>query len=391
MKLEELFLGRERLVPVKGGKKLKVRQLPGTDIFIAPDGSFVMPRWSGVEEGKTPLQRHRKKWRPNELRYVVYSQGLPAALRSRQLALLQARVVSCPTYQTALTVFLEEARSAIISKEGADSQSFSPALRQKLQTFGFVFQRAQKTGVKEAMVKILFLYQDDKGGLNVGAMLARTVAITDRLRERLLGLYAWVRKYSAQRNALLAIEGEINEIIFRAASELEALGRDPKIIQGQGNRAVQKLIIDKLTTMSIKLEQVKLVQPFSRWMSFVIKDFDELLAALGQQDFVLARVLIERILFSIRLKSLQRSLGRILLRLGQDAIIKKLDWNNYAVWTTGLVVHLEYLVKQETMVGLREKVCRVAALALELAVEETETLRRFKVFKALIKRAYAIL
>lgn len=401
-RLEDLFLGRERVVTLVDGTKLKVRQLPGaSDIFVAPNGSIVMPRWSGKEEGKTPLKRRRKKWSPKELGYVVYSQGLPAALRSRQLALFQAQKISAPTYEQALAVFADEVREYIIINGTMDPQKISPDLRRKLQAFGFVFQRAQKLGVKEAMVKILFLYQDEKSGLNVGAMLVRTVAITDRLRERLLGMYGWVRKYLAQENSLSAIDQLVKDTINQAAKQLDYLWREIREFSGPGNRKTQKLIIDKLARLSLRLEPLKLIQPFSRWMAFVMEDFDEMTQAIKTKDkqgFVLACALTERILFSIRLKSIQRSLDRLLLRVGQDMVIKKFDWNHYAVWTAALAYNLSVLVGQETTVRLREKVCEAAywlllsaALEAEEAVKENNENRRLKAFKAALKRAYTIL
>jgi len=390
-RLEYLFLGRERVVPVIGGKKLKVRQMPGTDIFIAADGSFVLPRWQGKEEGQTPHQRAQKKWRPKELGYVVYSQGLSAALRSRQLALFQARTVSCPSYQMAWAVFAEEVRSGIIAEETMDPQKISSDLRHKLQAFGFVFQRARKTGVQEAMVKILFLYQDEAVGLNVGAMLARTVAITDRLRERLIGMYAWTRKYLAQESTLLMMETIVKETISQAAKQMEKLGYDSTMLQGVGDKKTQRLIADRLTTLSMRLEPLKFFQPFSRWMTFVMKDFDELFKAVAKQDFILVQALIERIRFSMSLKFIQRSLDRLLLRVGQDAIIKRLDWNNYEVWVMDLGGRLRNLAVKEERVGLREKVCRSAALALFAASLEANEERRLASFKAAVKRAYAVL
>lgn len=388
MKVEELLLGREREVAVAGGKKLRARQLPGTDIFVAPDGSFVMPRWSEVEVGTTPRQRARKKWRPEELGYVVYPQGLFSAARGRQLALLQARVVSCPTYQAALKVFLEEVRSAIISKEGADLQSLSPALRQKLQAFGYVFQRAQKIGTQEAMVKIRFLYQDEAGNLNVGAMLARTVAITDRLRERLLGMYSWTRKYQAQERALKMVQSMAQSTIDQAAKHMEALARGAAKFRG---RKAQQLISDRLATLSMSLEPLKLIQPFSRWMAFVMKDFNEMLAAVRGEDYVLARILLERVIFSVRLKKAQVSLDRLLLRVGQDAVIKRLAWNDYAAWTVNLAMQFQSCSAIEKNVGFREAVCQKAGRALYEASKEASTRRRLRHFKAAIKRAYAIL
>lgn len=391
MKLEELFLGKERLVPVKGGKKLKVRQLLGTDIFIAADGAFVLPRWQGKEEGETPHQRRGKKWSQKELGYIVYPQGLLSALRSRQLALFKAQVIGCPTYQAALVVFAEEVRKGIIIKCTMDPQKISPALRQKLQAFGFVFQRAQKTGVKEAMTKILFLYQDEERGLNVGAMLTRTVAITDRLRERLLGLYVWIRKYQAQERALLMMEAAIKKTIFKAAQQMEELGYDSAMLQGAGGKKAQRLIADRLTTLSMRLEPLKLVQPFSRWMAFVMKDFDELSKAAAKQDFILVQALTERIRFSMGLKAIQRSLDRLLLRVGQDTIIKRPDWNSYEVWTADLGERLCGLSLKEEKVGLRERVCSAAGQALREASQEAGTAHRLEPFKAAVKRAYAIL
>ncbi len=392
-RLEELFLGRERVVTVTGGRKLRVRQLPGTDIFIAADGSFVMPRWRGVVEGKTPYHRRQKRWTPKELRYVVYPQGLSVALRSRQLALFQAEKILWPTYQKALAVFAEEVRGLIITEKTVDPRNISGPLRRKLQTLGFVFQRAQKTGVKEAMVKILFLYQDESANLNVGAMLARTVAITDRLRERLLGLYAWIRKYQSQEKVLEMIQSSVHASISQAAKQMKDLSKDPVMIQGGGERNDwrRKLVADRLTTLALNLEPLSLLQPFSRWMTFVAKDFDEMLMGIKEQDYVLARALIERILFSIQLKRVQVSLDRLLLRVGQEAIIKKPAWNDYAAWTESLGVQLSSLIAQEAYVGLREKVCQQAGEALCEASEEASGKRRLSHFKAAVKRACVVL
>lgn len=390
-RLEDLFLGRERVVTLIDGSKLKVRQWPGTDFCIAPDGSFVMPRWQGKEEGETPHQRRQKKWRAKELKYVVYSQGLPAALRSRQLALFQAQVVSCPTYQAALSVFAEEVREGIIIKGTMDPQKISLALRHKLQAFGFVFQRAQKTGVKETMVKILFLYQDEAAGLNVGAMLARTVAITDRLRERLLDFYSWVRKYSAQEIVLRAIQSMVDGAIEEAVGQMKSLRRSSAMMRGSGDREAQRLIADQLTTMSMRLEPLKAIQPFSRWISFVMEDLKAASQAIKKQDFILVRAMVERILFSVELKKVQKSLDRLLLRLGQDSIVKRPAWNSYEVWAADLGGRLRDLTTKEEQVGLREKVCRSAALALFMAAEEADKMRRLKHFKEAVKRAYVLL
>ena len=391
MKTADFLFGRERILVVDG-QKIKVHQLPGsTEIFVDEKGGLILPRWRGAEEGETPHQRAQKKWRSKELGYVIYPQGLSSALRSRQLALSQAQQISLPTYKKALQIFEAEVRGTIIKQKTMDPQEISPALRKQLRQFGFVFQRAQKPGVKEAMVKILFLYHDEASGLNVGAMLARTVAITDRLRERLLGFYSWVRKYSAQEKVLLMIEIAVNEIIFQVASQMEQMGHNPAIIQGRVDRKTQKLIADQLTTISMRLEPLKAIQPFSSWMTFVMKDFDEMLSAIETQDFILVRALIERVIFSFNLKSIQGSLDRLLLRVGQDAIIKRLDWNNYEAWVVDLGGRLRDLSVKERRVGLREKVCRSAALALFAASLEANEERRLTPFEAAVKRAYVLL
>jgi len=389
MNLRVFFLGRERAISV-GGKKLKARQWPGSDIFVAEDGSFLLPRWRGVEEGETPYQRRQKKWSSKELTYIAYPQGLLSALRSRQLALFQARILG-PTYEQAMEVFKQEVRGVIIVEETMDPREISSELLHKLRQFGFVFLRARKPGVKEAMVKILFLFQDRATGLNVGAMLARTVAVTDRLRERLLGMYAWVREYSAQEKILYTLRAEVLEVIRQAEVQMSSLCRNPAIVRGGGSKKTQRLVIDRLTTLSMRIEPLRFIQPFSYWMAFVMEDFDELLQALETQDFVLARALIERILFSISLKNIQGSFDRLLLRIGQDAIIKRLSWNNYASWTASLAARMKSLVSEERRVNLRKKVCWEIGEALEEASQEASTRRRLVTFKTAVKRAYALL
>jgi hypothetical protein len=122
-----------------------------------------------------------------------------------------------------------------------------------------------------------------------------------------------------------------------------------------------------------------------------MEDFDELLQALKAQDFISARALIERILFSISLKNIQGSFDRLLLRVGQDAIIKRLSWNNYAVWTASLAAGMKSLVSEERRMGLKKKVCWEVGEILEEASQEASTKCRLAKFKVAVKRAYALL
>lgn len=389
MNLHDLLLGKERILVIKG-KKVPVRELE-RNIFIDREGHFILPRWKGVEMGQTPHQRKQKKWNQKELGYVVHLQGLSSALRSRQLALLQAEKNYLPTYQTALKIFTEEIRERIIKDKSVDLKKIPYSLRNQLLQFGFIFQRAQKAGVKEALVKILFLFQDKEAGLSVGAMLARTMAITDRFRERLIGIYSWVRKFSAQEKILHYVDFLIVRVIQSASEKTRILKKRIAVLEGYGGKREQKLVADQLKSLSLDLGPLQQVMPFSRWISFFLRDIDETLEAIEKEDFILARSILEKIIFSLKLRNIKKSLDRLLLRVGQDKIANILNWPNYEIWTKSLSGQLSMLIQQEKLVGLRDPVCQKTSDVLREAAIEAASLKRVGKFKERVKGAYSLL
>ncbi len=391
--IRDFFLGQPVVLRV-GRRKVQARRLPGTnDVFIGEGGEVMLPRWQSRDQAetlKTPLQRSRKKRDADkEKGWAIYPSGLPSALRGRKLALLRARRFNLPTLEKALRIFEGSVRANLFSAEPKlDSRRLPAGLRDHLRRFGFAFRRAKKPGVKEVLVQIWFLHRDYQGGLNVGAMLARNVAITDRLRESLAGLYAWSAKYSAQERVLQAFQEYIYALLREAERQLDLLHQSGRQISPAQKRAVA----DKLVMMAQDIKPLKAIQPFSRWAMFMFQDLQGAYRALRSENVILFQALIERLMFSLELKRRQQEIDSFLLWFGEGEILDQQDSRSkaYADWALRKAQEFQASTEKEEEVGLREEVCFIAGSFLAQAVGLADH-KKWPAFKRAVKEAHAVL
>jgi hypothetical protein len=388
------MLLRFRKKVLKVGKRLiEVNQLIGSDdIFIGPEGVIIISYWQPKEiKGKTPGQRKRAKWGKEEIHYKIYKQGLLSALRGMRTALFRAKIKDIPFYRQARSIINKSVRGAIIEKN-LSLKKLPKSVQRDLREIGFVLQRANKTETKEALTKLLFLYQDGKQGLSVGAMLARNTAIGDRLVERLEGLYSWNKKFSLREKILSIVFSQIKTLIDSFQKEINFLVHHEIFSKGKTTPLQRKIIVDKLVFSSREIGSLVGINPFWYWAEFVLMDLAEAIGEIKKSREGEAKKILARILLSVAIKKYQGEISRLLLRFDQEKITGKVkaNANFYIKKLDNLFFSFLSIEPQEKALGFKERVSDQVCSFLAIAKTGMEY-GDLKVFKEALKEAEAVL
>ncbi|MFH1657075.1 MAG: hypothetical protein ABH919_01290, partial [bacterium] len=247
-----------------------------------------------------------------------------------------------------------------------------------------------KPELKEANVKILFLCQDIKNRLNVGALLARATAITDRLRERLQGIYSWVGEYSGHIQFLGLMQQQADRLFEKIGRETKILSRHTFYSKGAIRTVQAKALIDKIVSLENLILNLKPLRPYGRWVEMMIVDFEEAIKAVRAEDYGLGRVLVAKIRLSIEVKRQQREIDKFLLALGQDAVLGRWCGDEYRRWLDNMISIFENLGKEEAKIIFREPVCALVVVFLFQARAMLAAKNFFTLTEA-IKQAYVLL
>lgn len=385
------FLGKSRIIKIKG-QETKVWRLRGTnDFFVDEQGRFISWRWQPKAEPKTtPFQRTQETWSPEDGEYVTYERGLASAWRARRLALFEAWKKRLPKIEQVLALIEEDTREQFFRASPLRPENLSPKLKEKLKEAGFIFLKAKKPELKEANIKILFLCQDIKNRLNVGALLARATAITDRLRERLQGIYSWVGEYSGHVQFLGLMQNQADRLFEKIGRETKILSRHAFYSKGAIGTVQAKALIDKIVSLENLILNLKPLRPYSRWSEMMISDFQEGTKAVKAKNCSLGRVLVARIRLSIEVKRQQREMDKFLLALEQDAILGRWREDEYRHWLDSMIGIFQKLGKEEAKVIFREPVCSLI-VAFLFQARGMLVAKSFTDLTEAIKQAYVLL
>lgn len=369
------------------GKRLPVRKAKGgQDIYLDELGRFILGRWQPKPEPKTtPLQRSRDPW-PAELKgYIVYPRGLASAWRSRQLAMFGAWKVRIPPLNEVSKLLQEEIRI-----ERSRREKLSPKIQAKLWKSGYLFVRAEKPELREAHKKIIFLYRDLQDAVNIGAALARTTAITDRLRERLEGIYGWLAVYSGQSGFLNVMQKSVDKIFDRMEHTLRAMQkhsffRDQFIAKSQmGN------LLAAVWLLEMEVENLKPFRPYRAWAKMMGLDLIAVSGAIKSREFATGKHFLQRILVSFQVKRQQRHMDKFLFELSKGQILNK--WKSiFDYWLERTILSFKWLQQEEEQAKFREPVCEKF---IDFVIEAKEALKNGASIAAIakpLKDAYFLL
>lgn len=361
-----MVLGKKRILLI-GGQKVEARLLVGSnDIYVSSRGEIIMPFWWPEEKkGETPGQRERAGWKAAERHWRVYS-GLNTALRGMKVALFKGRLREIPFFEKILAIAREDLREKIIGRESF--RDLPKKTKQELFEAGLVLEKAKKPELQEVWIKMLFLYRDlADGRLNVGALLARSTAISDRLMERLRGLYSWGNKYSLREKFLELAEEQARVLIQSFDRRIKFMVRHEAFIKNATTPAQRKLIIDKLAFSSREMGSLLGVEPFSRWAEFVIADLDEAAERIKEKKYDSAKNLLNKIAFSLKLKKGQEAIDRLIMIIDEDQIRGKINRDLYFQEIHKLLELFIGAEDQEERLGFKEKIGVRASSLLMLA------------------------
>lgn len=389
--MDSFFLGKPKSIKIRG-EEIKVWRLRGTDDFYVDEqGRFISWRWQPKAQPKTtPFQRAQETWSPEEGVYVTYERGLASAWRARRLALFGAWKKRLPKVEQILALIEEDTREQFFRARPLRPENLSPKIKEKLREAGFVFIKARKPELKEVNIKILFLCKDIKNRLNVGALLARATAITDRLRERLQGIYSWVGEYSGHVQFLGLMQQQADRLFKKIDRETKILSRHAFYSKGAIRTVQAKALIDKIVSLENLILNLKPLRPYGRWSEMMILDFQEAIKAVREKDYGLGRVLLMRIRLSIEIKRQQREMDRFLLALEQDAILGRWREDEYRRWLDSMIGIFQKLGKEEAKVIFREPVCGVA-VAFLLQAREMLRSKNFTDLNEAVRQVYVLL
>lgn len=389
--LDAFFAKRKRGIIVNGGELEVYKSKGGQDIYLDVWGRFILGRWQPKAEPKaTPRQRAREPWRPEEKKYSIYGKGLLSAWRGRQLAMFAAWQKRLPMFNIVLRLIQEETRGKI---QQGKVEKFLTQLKIKLWRIGFLLLKSPKPEIGEAKTKILFLYRDIEGGLNIGALLAETVAITDRLMERLQGIYGWLAVYSSQSRFLDFLQARVDEVFSRVEKTLKIMRRHPVFNGGSVTKGQLSSLANKIEIVESDLENLRPFLPYRPWVEMAVSDLKQMSETLKKKEFSPLCLPLERIMVSFEIKRQQREMDRFLLKLGKDQILSNWNGDNYRCWLIRRMDDFEALKKVETRVVFREPVC-AAVIAFLSQAKEMVFLRNFGSFAKLhraVSQAYVLL
>jgi hypothetical protein len=361
------FLFEDRKIRVDGvlTETVRVRGTLGVH-FDKKDGSTILPRLEEEEYGETPFQR-RKKFSLRKRKYVRYK-SLSRALRSREYSLLKAKKITVPTYQKFERLFEGPLRNAIIERSYHYPEKLPLKIQEELREAGFVLARARKRGIKEALVKIYFLYEDAiTKELSVGALLAVDNAITVRFLERLEQTSGWVPVYYTQKDFLKLLQEDIAVLLKRTGMDLRFMRRHDDFSKLAPDNLQRKIMEDKLQLFEKRLEPLLSIKPFGHWVCLMVNDFRLVAGRLKEGKRDAAKRILERTILSLEMKQRQREMEEFLLKTGRDAILNRDETETYKKWLKKFADEFDKFKERETRVGFVEKVCAGIIALLDAA------------------------
>jgi len=386
--LDAFFRKRTEALIIEG-KPLEIRRSKGgQDIYLDSFGRFILGRWQPKKEPKsTPFQRARERWYPDEKRYSIYGKGLLSAWRGRQLAMFEAWNRRLPMYEDILRIITEEVGEKIQERK---MEKFLPELKIKLWRTGFLLMESPKPEVGEAQTKILFLYRDIKEGLNIGALLARTTAISARLRERLQAIYGWVAVYSSQSRFLDFLQSQADQVFLRVEKSLKIMRRHPIFAEDAVSNQQISSLANKIKIICDDLENLRPFLPYRPWVQMVALDFEQMSELLKQKNYFSLHLPLERILVSFEIKRQQRQIDTFLLKLGKDQILGKWQENHYRRWLEYFITAFSALEGAESKIVFLEPVCAVVNAFLSQA-KDLLPMKNFAKLNRAVSQAYVLL
>jgi len=386
------ILGRKEIIRHQG-KPLWARKLKGASgvYFGLHQHQLFQQYWEDEEEsGKTPGQRAKKLWRRSQRRWRLFEEGLTSGSRGLRLAQLRGRQKDIPTLERASEFFGDALREAIISQEFFRFEKLPSAIQEALLRQGFAFAKTKKAGLQEVRAQIYFLFKGLDGTINVGAYLARATAISDRLKERLIGIYAWGAKYSADESILLAIQGQFDRITAELRRNLAFWAKHEVITKGHADPVQQKILQDKMVMASRQLAPYCELQPFAGWAWYTVNDLVKASKAVKEEDYLLARAILARISVSLAIKKQQRQLDNLLLKLGEDKAFGRWNGEFYLSTLKTLSSSFAELLDKEQAAKFAKPVCAEVLKYLQEA-ERFLPEKNFRKLKEPLKNVYLFL
>jgi len=344
------------------GKQVKVWRLAGTSgIYSDAHRRVYIQRWE--EEGepaKTPFQRAKKRWKPGERKFSRFDEGITSAGRGLRLAQRGAYKIYIPRYEEIKEIIEEELREKIITKDFFRWEDLENDFKEKILQVGFVLGRALKVESQEGYSQISFLILDADGRINVGAALARTTALSDRLRERLQAIYAWLAVFSGREQGLAIIDMRFRQLSKELETQLKLWMRHSALTRGRTTALQQKVLSDKVSIVSSQLRPFTELRPFDRWASFTISDLEAASKAIKDSSLLLARAILERVKVAFDVKKRQWVLDNFLYNIQANGLD---NGRRVLCLQKLLAIQSDFLklAAAEARVGFIEPVCQMVA------------------------------
>lgn len=388
------FLGRKEIIRYQG-KPLWARKLKGTSgiYFGLQQHQLFQQYWERDEEvGRTPGQRAKKHYQPNQRRWRLFEEGLTSGSRGLLLAQLRARQKDIPTLERASEFFGGEFRGEIISQQFFRFDKLPSPVQMELLQQGFSFVRAHKAGLKEACAQIYYLFKGLNGTVNVGAYLTKATAISDRLKEELGSKYAWSAKYSGEEEVMRVIQAQFDKIMQELGHDLAFWRKHASAISkgGQPDEVQQKILQDKISLASRALEPFRELQPFAGWAWYMINDLNRAGEAVRKGDWSTGLPILFRIGVSLEAKKLQRQMDRLKLKIDKDELFGEWDGEFYLGAIKAILKSFRELAKKEQVANFKKPVCHEVLKHLQVA-EGLLSEKKFRGMKKSLRSAYLLL
>lgn len=276
-------------------EKLAVIELfPGnSDIVVDAEGIPYLKTWIKPKiKPQTPGTRKKMRWSPQQIKYVQYPKGVLSLYRGLRASVSTGtgNILSHQAWCAIIEEFQKNISAMELGKIEKDESVFS--LLQPIKREISV-KRAQEMIEAQSTLAHLVKFEDASGKINFGVILTRSTAVSERIIERIKGVYAW-----KGRNTKLALRLKIEEKKFidfltkikKLATEINASQNPRPISNKHGVAHFFRVIENDFANLSVRMGNI---EPYATMITTLDRAFHALQKANRQKDVYTSSALID--------------------------------------------------------------------------------------------------
>ena len=326
---------------------------------------------------RSPYMRH---WR-------CFRHGLAYLHRGLIYALINAEEVRTPTIEE-LKAFCAKKRDVTLSIINGGEKLQMEQLSREFDVLQRFLEKKERWPLVEARTQLSFflLLRDSLGRLNIGVLKARLTTINARFATELKHLAGWTPQYAARFTAVHNLQRQIQEDVLSVQKTLTAMTFHGAFKKNQTTSKQVTGIQSCLRIQIALLQSIRVIEPFVCWGQLCLDDLIKTHTLVGKNDFIRAKIKINRLVESIKLRIIGFALEDLIGQLGLDMIRKSVDPIKYLSVITDQAIKLGAINES----GFKQPVCGQILSFIESAAEAANT-KKYADAKEALKQAVALI